>query len=133
MVKKFILFQLLGILSIVLYGQEVLEYDMNLKIAVNQKKVDVSGTLLVDFANQDSITFYLWRNSTIENITCDNKEVSYTFDSIKPLPLPFIGNAGKLVVSNPRKVDDLQTIKFEYRCDMQKNMEGLEKFSPTNG
>ena len=125
--RKFILFQLLGFFTSILFGQEVVQYDMNLKIGREHKNVSVSGTLLVNFDDQDSITFYLWRNSTIKQIICNTKEVSYTFDSIKPLPLPFILNAGKLVVANPRCGDDLQLIKFDYVCDMQQNMVGFGK------
>ncbi len=61
------------------------------------------------------------------SVISDNKEVPYTFDTIKPLPLPFIGNAGKLVVANPKRGNEPQLIKFEYRCDMQRNMVGFGK------
>ena len=120
--KKFFLFQFIAIFTMMLYGQEVKHFNLDVNINVEQKFVDVKGTLLIDFEYQDSITFYLWRNSTITKVICDNKEVSYTFDTIKPLPLPFIGNAGKLVVANPRRGNELQLIKFEYRCDMQRDM-----------
>ena len=125
--RKFLLFQLLGLFTIVIYGQKVVEYNMNLRIGLEQREVNVSGKLLIDFDDQDSITFYLWRNSTIKSIICCTKEVAYTFDSIKPLPLPFIGNAGKLVVANPRCGESLQQIEFEYHCDMQRNMVGFGK------
>jgi len=125
--KKFILFQFIGIFTIMLYGQEVKHYNLDVNINVEQKKVDVKGELLIDFEYQDSITFYLWRNSTMTKVICDKKEVPYTFDTIKPLPLPFIGNAGKLVVANPKRGNELQQIKFEYRCDMQRNMVGFGK------
>jgi hypothetical protein len=110
-----------------LYGQEVKHLNLDVNINVEQKYVDVKGTLLIDFEYRDSITFYLWRNSTITEVICDKKEVSYTFDTIKPLPLPFIGNAGKLVVANPKTGNELQLIKFEYHCDMQRNMVGFGK------
>ena len=125
--KKFILFQFIGIFTIMLYGQEVMHFNLDVNINVEQKIVDVRGTLLIDFEYQDSITFYLWRNSTMTSVISDNKEVPYTFDTIKPLPLPFIGNAGKLVVANPKRGNEPQLIKFEYRCDMQRNMVGFGK------
>ena len=125
--KKFILFQFMGIFTIMLYGQEVKHYNLDVNINVEQKNVDVKGTLLIDFEYQDSITFYLWRNSTMTKVICDKKELPYTFDTIKPLPLPFIGNAGKLVVVNPKRGNEPQLIKFEYRCDMQGNMVGFGK------
>ena len=125
--KKYFLVQLMGIFTIVLCGQEVKHFNLDVNINVEQKIVDVKGTLLIDFEYQDSITFYLWRNTTMTNIICDKKEVPYTFDTIKPLPLPFIGNAGKLVVANPKRGNEPQLIKFEYRCDMQRNMVGFGK------
>lgn len=125
--NKIILIQLISILTISLYGQEVKSYNMDVKINVEQKKLDVKGTLLIDFENQDSITFYLWRNTTMTSITNDNKEVAFTFDTLKPLPLPFIANAGKLVVANPNKGNETQSIQIEYCCDMQQNMVGFGK------
>ena len=126
--NKFILIQLISIFTIMLHGQEVKSYNMDVKINVEQKKLDVKGTLLIDFENQDSITFYLWRNSTMTSIINDNKEVPFTFDTIKPLPLPFIGNAGKLVVANPKRENETQPIQIEYCCDMQRHMVGFGKF-----
>lgn len=125
--KKIILFQLLSILTMALYGQEVVQYNMDVKIRAEQKQVDINGTLTVDFENQDSIIFFLWRNSTIEKVICAGKEVTYSFDTINPLPLPFIGNAGKLVVANPKRGSELQLIKIEYQCNMQRNMVGFGK------
>lgn len=126
--KKFILFQFMSIFTIMLYGQKVKHFNLDVNINVELKNVNLKGTLLIDFESQDSITFYLWRNSTITKVICDNKEIPYTFDTIKPLSLPFIENAGKLVVANPKKSgNELQLIKFEYRCDMQRNMVGFGK------
>jgi hypothetical protein len=125
--NRFILIQLINIFTIMLHGQEVKRYNMDVKINVEQKKLDVKGTLLIDFENQDSITFYLWRNSSITSIINDYKEVPFTFDTIKPLPLPFIGNAGKLVVANPKRGNEAQPIQIEYCCDMQRNMVGFGK------
>ena len=100
---------------------------MDVKIDVDQKKVDVNGTLLIDFKNQDSITLYLWRNTTMYKVISEKNNVSFTFDTLKALPLPFIGNAGKLVVQNPKTRRESQQIQFEYSCDMSRNMAGFGK------
>jgi len=125
--KKFALFQLIAIFPITLHGQEVQHYNLDVNINLDEKKIDVKGTLLIDFEYQDSITFYLWRNTTLSKVSSDKKEVPYTFDTIEPLPLRFIGNAGKLAVANPKRGKEPQLIKFEYRCDMQRNMVGFGK------
>jgi hypothetical protein len=110
-----------------LHGQKVKSYNMEIKLNVEQKKLEVEGTLLIDFENQDSITFYLWRNSTVSGITNENQEVPFTFDTLKPLHLPFITNAGKLLVANPGRGNETQSIQIEYCCDMHRNMEGFGK------
>jgi hypothetical protein len=108
-------------------GQEVRSYKMDVRIDVEQKKLDVRGTVLIDFEKQDSIVFYLWRNTTFKGLSNDKKEIPYTFDTINPLPLPFIINAGKLLVANPISEDKPQQINFEYSCYMQQNMVGFGK------
>lgn len=110
-----------------LFGQEVRTYSLDVRIDVEQKKLDVRGRLLIDFENRDSITFYLWRNTTLTRISNDKGEIPFTFDTLKPLPLPFITNAGKLLVANPGRGLGPQQIHFEYSCDMQRNMEGFGK------
>jgi len=64
--KSLILFQCMSIYSIVLHGQEVKHY-----------KMDVKGTLLIDFGTQDSITFYLWRNSTMTSVNSNKMKVPH--------------------------------------------------------
>jgi hypothetical protein len=125
--KSLILFQFMSIFTIVLHGQEVKQYNLDVKIDIELNKVDVKGTLLIDFGTQDSITFYLWRNSRITSVSSNKMKVPYTFDTIKPLDLPFILNAGIMVVSNPKLGTEPQLITFEYHCDMQRNMVGFGK------
>ena len=125
--RNVILVQLLGIYGMMLYGQEVLQYDMDLKIGLENRVVEVSGKLLVDFDEQDSIIFLLWRNTEIKRIQNGSKRVPYSFDSIEHVPHPFIQNAGKLVVYNPRNGNDNQLIMFDYVCDMKQNMKGFGK------
>lgn len=127
MFSKFIITLILCIFTLALHAQEVVQYRMDVILDVEQKKVDVSASIQIDYKGQDSITFYLWRNSTMNRVLFGEEEVPYTFDNSKPLPLPFIGNAGKLLVANPGIGEGLQQIKLEYSCDMQQNMEGFGK------
>ncbi len=124
---KIIFIPLLSILSTMLYGQEVKNYNLDVNINVEQKRVDVKGSLLINFENRDSISLILWKNTTIKVINNGKNNVKFTFDTLSPSPLNFIPNGGILAVQNPDKGTKLQQIHFNYSCDMQRNMQGFGK------
>lgn len=111
---------ILGVLlsSLLGLGQEVKHYNLDVKINVKDKLLKVSGYLDIDFQNQDSISLILWRNTKIENISYNGKQVTYVFDTISKSPNTYIKNGSRLVLKSPYHKEQLQKIYFSYLCNM---------------
>jgi len=110
---------LLIILSAQLYAQEILSYDLDVKINVNKKCVDVEGSVDVDFNGKDSINLVLWKNTEIKEISSDGKNLKYLFDTLSPTPVMYIINGSSLTIKKPPQNEDKHLIKFIYECNMK--------------
>src|SRR3989339_368207 len=97
---------LLIILSAQLYAQEILSYDLDVKIDVNKKCVDVEGSVDVDFNGKDSINLVLWKNTEIKEISSDGKNLKYLFDTLSPTPVMYIINGSSLTIKKPPQNED---------------------------
>jgi hypothetical protein len=117
--KAVLVFLTFILLSTISFGQEIKSYNLNVKIDIESKKLEVEGFLEIDFNNQDSISLILWKNSTIYTISSNSTDVQYTFNTKSKSPIIFIPNGGKLTLANPAKGNNLQSIFFKYDCDMQ--------------
>ncbi len=97
---------------------EVESYKLDIKIDVKSRTVDVEGYVNIDFHNQDSINFILWRNTKIHEIKYKKRNLAYTFDTISKSPIIYIPNGGKITLINPEKSIRKQSFYFKYDCDM---------------
>ena len=110
---------LLFILTSLLQGQEVTSYNLDIKIDVNKKSINVEGSVDVDFKSKDSINLVLWKNTDIKEISCDGKNLKYLFDTLSPTPVMYIINGSSLTIKKPMQNDVKQSIKFIYECNMK--------------
>jgi hypothetical protein len=114
------------LLSAFSYGQEILSYDLNVNIDVISRKLNVKGSAKIDFNNSDSISLVLWKNTVIQSISSKETPLRYTFDTVSPSPVMYIPGGGRLVVCRPAQSNEIQSIYFEYDCDMH-NLTGWAK------
>ncbi|HVO74491.1 MAG TPA: hypothetical protein VMT35_10750, partial [Ignavibacteriaceae bacterium] len=111
--KAFIFFLLISIQS---YAQEILSYNLDIKIDVKPKTILVKGFIDMDFKDKDSITFALWKNSSINEISGKDAEIKYEFDTASPPPM-YMPNAGNLIISKAKGSRGNQSILFNYKID----------------
>jgi len=117
--KKILTLLHLFLLITIAFGQEVKHYELKVKFNVPKRIIDVEGTVNFDLDNQDSITFTLWKNADIKNITINGKKVDYSFDTIGKSPNYYIPNGGKLTIKNIKKNKEEVPIHFAYTCNME--------------
>jgi hypothetical protein len=122
-VKTIQVFIALILFSSLAYGQEIVSYNLDVKVNVVLKKLQVNGSIDIDFKNKDSISLILWENSDIHSISSNQAQVRYYFDSISPSPVMYIPNGRNLIVYKPTKSIEKQSILFNYDCDMH-NLNG---------
>ena len=116
------LFLVLSTLS----GQQIKYYDLELKINVPERKIDVNGTVQIDLNDEDSISLILWKNTDINSINIDKKQVDYLFDTLGQSPNYFIPNGKSLTLKNLKSDKDEITVNFSYNCNMD-NVTGWAK------
>ena len=110
-------------------AQEIKNYMLDVDIDVAKRKLDVQGTIEIDFQNKDSITLLLWENTTIHEINIGEDNVEYSFDTSGTSPIIYIPNGRKLVLKNIKDKNTISTIKFSYTCDMKKAGGWAKSFS----
>jgi hypothetical protein len=115
--------------SITLLAQEITFYNLDIKIDVNQKNVQVSGTMEVDFQNKDTLNLILWKYSDIREISADNSKLKYNFDTVSPSPIIYIKKGGNLKIIKPSGTPDKNNIKIIYSCNMQNLNDWAQNFS----
>lgn len=99
-------------------AQEIKSYDLSVKIDVLSKKLHVEGIVSIDFKNRDSISLLLWKNTNIQSIALNQVPVKYSFDTAKPSPILYIPDGGSLIITNPVKSTERQSVFFKYDCNM---------------
>jgi len=117
--KKLFAITLFSLMVPSIFGQEVKHYDLNVDVDVLQRKIDVNGTVDVDFQGQDSLTLVLWENTTIQSIIIDNERAVYSFDTAGESPIYYIPDGGKLVLRNIQGKHISLPVYFAYSCDMK--------------
>ena len=75
--KKLCTITLFSLFVSVIIGQEIKHYDLNVNFNILNKKIDVKGTIEIDFQNQDSIILALWKNSNIDKILVNNESANF--------------------------------------------------------
>lgn len=124
--KKIITVTLLSLFVSGIFGQEIKHYELKVDFDILQRKINVEGTIEIDFQNKDSITLVLWKNTNIHSIKFDKEGVDYSFDTICKSPNYYIQNGGKLIIRNIQKKNCSKPIYFAYTCDMS-NVTGWAK------
>lgn len=99
-------------------AQEIKFYDFDINIDILEKKLHVKCIIDIDFEDNDSISFLLWKNSTIHSISYRENPLSYVFDTVPSAPIMFIPNGRSLILKKIDGTDREQKIKFDYECDM---------------
>lgn len=112
--------------SISSYGQEIKSYNLNVKIDVESKMLEINGIVLIDFKGHDRISLILWKNSEIHKIKSNGTDIRYSFNTKSKSPIIYIPNGGKLSLANPSKSTKAQAVYFNYDCDMR-NVSGWGK------
>lgn len=107
----------------IVFGQEVKHYNLKVDFNVTQRIIEVEGNIIIELKNQDSITFTLWKDTKIENITIEGKKVAYSFDTSGKSPNYYIPNGGKLTIKNIKNITKELPIHFAYTCNME-NVKG---------
>ncbi|MGE5795151.1 MAG: M1 family aminopeptidase [Ignavibacteria bacterium] len=111
---KTILFIIL--ISVQAFAQEILSYNLDVKINVKEKTILVKGFIDIDFKDKDSVTFILWKNSSIYEINSSNAEIKYEFDTASASPM-YMPNGKNLVLSKTSESNSKQSILFGYKID----------------
>ena len=75
--KKLFTITLFSLFVSVIIGQEIKHYDLNVNFNILNKKIDVKGTIEIDFQNQDSIILALWKNSNIDKILVNKESANF--------------------------------------------------------
>lgn len=124
--KKLITVTLFSLFVSGIFGQEIKHYELKVNFDILQRKIDVKGTIEIDFQDKENITLALWKNSNIQSIMFDKESADYSFDTICKSPNYYIQNGGKLIIRNIKKKNYAKPIYFAYTCDM-KNVTGWAK------
>ena len=111
---------LFSLLACAISGQEIRHYDLKADFDVGQKKVEVEGTVDIDFQGQDSIMLVLWKYTDLRSIKVDTEYADYSFDTAGKSPNQYIPDGGKLVLRNFDAPKQSVPVYFSYACDMQK-------------
>lgn len=101
-------------------SQEIKNYDFEIKIDVKSEKIHVKGNIDIDFNGKDTALMILWKYSDISSITFENTPVKYYFDTASPSSNMYIPDGKNLFVFNPAKDKKIQSLLFDYECDMNK-------------
>ena len=118
-VKYFIFFFLSGFLSFQTYGQQIISYNLDVKIDVVSKKVQVKGFLDIDFELRDSLTLVLWKNTDIRSLRLNRVPAKYSFDTASASPIMYIPNGRPLAIVKPSGAGNRDTVFVEYVSDMK--------------
>jgi hypothetical protein len=117
------------LLTQVVFGQEIKNYDLHVKFDVPQRKIEVNGIINLYLDRQDSITLTLWKNTDIKSITIANKSVDFSFDKEGKSPIYYIPNGGKLILRHIAESQKPVAIHFAYSCNMENITNWAESFS----
>ena len=111
---KFIATTLFCLFSFAVFGQEVNSYRLSVKIDEKQNKLYVDGFLDIDFKGKDSITFLLWKNTVIDDVSIDGVILNYKFDKDSVKQSLFVPNARSLLVVRNNKSNEMQSVHISY-------------------
>ncbi len=100
-------------------AQEALSHDIAVSVDARHRAILVHDSMCIDFQGKDSLSLVLWKNTQIHSITLGHVPATYTFDTSSPSPIMYIPNGRKLVIVNSNPRSGVQSLSFDYRCDMK--------------
>ncbi len=127
--KKIYLTIILTCITVLIYGQQIKSYDLDVSIDVPTKKIKVEGSINIDFENQEHISTVMWKNTIIHAIKVNNSPVSYSFETSKPSPIIFIDEGRGLIISNPSTKPGIVSLYVNYEADFTGMETSAESFT----
>ncbi len=124
--KSVIFFLLVSLHS---YAQEIIYHNIDVSIDAGLKKIMVEGRVDVDFQNNDTIEFVIWKNTLIKEISCSGILLEYNFDTLSSSPIMYIPKGRMLTILKKAGISDKQSILFKYDCDMRELKGWANSFS----
>jgi hypothetical protein len=116
---RFLVLFILIITPLISSGQEVHSYHLDIHINLESRSLHVDGYVDVDFQNNDSLNFILWKYSAIEKIEIGNIPCVFSFDTMAASPSFFTPKGKTLTVKRPVEIKGSnQRIHLIYTSDM---------------
>lgn len=127
--KKYYLVIFFTSITFFIYSQQIKSYDLDVQIDIHTKKINVTGTIVIDFEKQKNISTVLWKNTIINEISSNQTPLPYSFETEKPTPIIFIDEGRGLILSNPSLKQGDVSIFVDYESDFTGMEASAESFT----